>query len=437
MQFSGEARVRTRALSMLLPLALASMLAHADAEHAAPVFHAVPLTATLRAGDAAGPVPAAAFEPVPDIAAHEQRLRALEASAGPYAADLAETTQALGTALQQLDQHEQALLAFGRSRQILRIHEGPFNLAQLPVIDAMIESNLALGRMQDADNLHATRFHLQLRALGEDNPAAASAYLDWADWNVQRYLETRNLDDSALQTRLISTRLDPAHQHYAAALALLQADPNASLEALTGAEQRIAGLSYIINEELQQDSHSALTRLGESSRNRSRQTPNQLLFREGTTALKRAISYSIEAPQPELAVARMLELGDWYLLMDDRNAALDTYEEALDLLAAAGLPKDAGEHLLRTGLPLRDPATSAFAAAPEVHQDFDGYIDVEFKVNRFGKAGNPEILASVGATREVEKALQKRIRGSLFRPAFADGTAVASSKVQLRYYYSL
>lgn len=436
MLFSCVQRIQPRRL-LMLPLALSTMLAHADADDFAPVFHAVPLTATLLAGDNAAPVPAAAFEPVPDLVTYQQELQALEASAGPYAPELAETTQALGQALQQLDQHEKALLAFGRSRQILRIHEGPFNLTQLALIDAMIESNLALGRLQDADNLHATRFHLQLRALGEDNPAAVSAYLDWADWNVQRYIDTRNPDDAALQARLVSTRLDPAHQHYAAALALLQTDPNASLDALVAAEQRIAGLSYLVNEELQQDSHSGLTRLGESSRNRSRQTPNQLLFREGTTALKRAISYSIEAPQPELAVARMLELGDWYLLMDDRNAALDTYEQALDLLAAVELPTKASEQLLRSGLPLRDPASSAFAPAPEVQQDFAGYIDVEFKVNRFGKAGNPDILASVGATREIEKALQQRIRSSLYRPAFADGTAVANSKVQLRYYYSL
>lgn len=436
MLFSCFPRVQTCRL-LMLPLTLSTMLAHADADDFAPVFHAVPLTATLLAGDNAAPVPAAAFEPVPDMATYQLELQALEASAGPYAPALAETTRSLGQALQQLDQHDEALLAFGRSRQILRIHEGPFNLAQLPIIDAMIESNLALGRLQDADNLHATRFHLQLRALGEDNPAVASAYLDWADWNVQRYLDTRNPDDAALQARLVSTRLDPAHQHYAAALALLQSDPNASLDTLVGAERRIAGLSYIINEELQQDSHTALTRLGEGSRNRSRQTPNQLLFREGTTALKRAISYSIEAPQPELAVARMLELGDWYLLMDDRNAALDTYEQALDLLATAGLPTAASDQLLHSGLPLRDPASSTFSAQPQVQMDFDGYIDVEFKVNRFGKAGNPDILASAGATREVEKALQQRIRDSLFRPAFAEGTAVADSKVQLRYYYSL
>lgn len=421
---------------LLLPLALSSLPAQAASDHFAPEFHAVPLTTALIASDTASPVPAAAFEPVPDIAAYQQRLQAVEASAGPYAQPLAETTRALGQALQQLDQHEEALLAFGRSRQILRIHAGPYNLDQLPVIDAMIESNLALGRLQDADNLHATRFHLQLRALGENNPAAVTAYLDWADWNVQRYLDTRNPDDPALQARLISTRLDTAHRHYASALALLQADPGASLEALVGAERRIAGLSYIVNSELQTDSHAELTRLGDTSRNRSRQTPNTALFREGTTALKRAISYSIEAPQPELAVARMLELGDWYLLMDDRNAAVDTYEQALGLLETFTLSADAGARLLGSGLPLRDPASAVFELPPEVQHDFDGFIDVEFKVNRFGKAGNPEILASSSAGRDIEKALLQRIRRSTFRPAFADGTTVARSKVQLRYYYS-
>lgn len=435
-----QVRPLCRVLSMLLLPTLAP-LALANEKANEPVFHPLPLAAAGSLAHDADVVDMAAFEPVADVEAYQRRLQQLQAGAAPYAAELAETTLALGLALQQQGRHDEALDALAQSRQILRVNEGLNSLGQARVLQAMIDSSVALQDFVQADALHEALYRLRLQAHGTHDSAVAEASLDWADWNVRRYLQESqgSAAPEAADSRLINLRLDRAYALYTRALAIQQAAAGTPPDALIATERRIAGLTSLVNRGLQDaTSHSSLTRLGDNSRQRSRQTPNRFLLKDGTTALQRAISYSLASPTPDLAQAaqRMLELGDWYLLFDERAAAVQAYEDALALLDTA---EAAQPDLLQlgSGLPVRDPAASYVATQEAPLEDYDGYIDVEFEVNRFGKASRPAILASTAQAHELEKALLRRIRSSTFRPGFEDGAVLAQHKVQLRYYYSL
>lgn len=439
----ASARVPARSLSALLLLCLGAPLAAAQRDEPGPAFHPLPLALAeaLPGADAGAYVDMARFEEVPDIDSQRAHLQALEQDLSPYDPLVAEAALTLGRTLQALGRDADAIVEFERARQVLRVNEGLQDLDQVPVLDALIASHLALAQVAAADSLHEARFQLIQSAPTATPRQVADAALQLADWNVRRFLQDRTDNATVARAeataRLISTRLDRAYNLYAQALQLQRTDRSTTREFLTDIERRIAGLVRLVSSELQADSQVSLTRLGENSRQRSRQTPNRLLFKDGTTALQRAVAYHLEDPAPDVveAAKRMLELGDWYLLLDERSAAIQTYEEALALLEAAPAAATGDAALLGSGLPVSDPALSYSADTPGA-QDYEGYIDVEFEVNRFGKASHAHVLASSSDERELQRTLLRRIRAGTFRPGFEGASVLAQHRVQLRYYYS-
>lgn len=87
------------------------------------------------------------------LAAYEQRVAELEAQQRGEGidAELSEAYFGLGTTLQVLNRHEDALAAFDKALQALREHHGLYELEQLPVVQAKLDSSQALTSWQDVD----------------------------------------------------------------------------------------------------------------------------------------------------------------------------------------------------------------------------------------------------------------------------------------------
>ena len=64
-------------------------------------------------------------------------------------------------------------------------------------------------------------------------------------------------------------------------------------------------------------------------------------------------------------------------------------------------------------------------------EGFDGFIDVEFALSKFGMASNPHIISNSAANRQIERELLLEIRSCKFRPKFV-ADAPTSEKMQLR-----
>lgn len=440
---AGAARP-LRSVSALLLLSLLSLLAPlAAAQRAAagPDFHPLPLDLAIALSAAEAEtevVDMAMFEEAPDITVQQAQLLQLRQELSPYDPQLAEAGMALGRNLQALERHEEAIAEFERARQVLRANGGLYELQQLPLLDAQLESRLALQQWAEADGLQETRFQL-IQSSAQTTPRQlAEASLRLADWQVRRFLQERSdsRPSGNNEPRPIGLQLERAYDLYLQALTLQRTDRSTTLEFLTTIERRIAGLVRLVSDELQASSQNSLTRLGSNSRKRSRQTPNRHLVKDGTSALQRAVAYHLEAPVPDVTetAQRMLELGDWYLLLDERRAAIRSYEEALALLESAELPP--APEALGSGLPVLDPAAGYLEEPGRQPPGYEGYIDVEFEVNRFGKAQRPQILASSTQEPELQKALLQRIRSSTFRPGLAGESVLAQHRVQLRYYFS-
>src|SRR5690606_38360037 len=75
------------------------------------------------------------------------------------------------------------------------------------------------------------------------------------------------------------------------------------------------------------------------------------------------------------------------------------------------------------------PATQAL--------DYEGHIDVEFSLNRFGRVSRLAVLDKSEETPSfVEDRLVRSVRTTQFRPRRMDGKPRESDTLQVRYYYT-
>ncbi len=90
---------------------------------------------------------------VDDAAAYEQLIVELQTQQlrSGTAVELGEAYYGLGNSLQTLERHAEAVEAFDNALQVLRENAGLYDLAQLPVLHARLDSSQALSSWQDVD----------------------------------------------------------------------------------------------------------------------------------------------------------------------------------------------------------------------------------------------------------------------------------------------
>lgn len=384
----------------------------------------------------------AAFVPMPDSSSIRDLIAGLEESGDYYSPALAERSAELGKALQAEGQYHAALDAYDRSLQISRRHEGLFSRSQAVILQAKIDTLLAMGDTEASDGLQQSLFLMQQQVLADDAVALAEAHLATADWNLRYYLKARANPLSGGRTpeqqHALDERLGQAFLQYHKALWLLSTSGADGLyEEKVGIERKIAALTLLVNRQYRQDLPGTLTKPGQRSFVQSQRSNNPVLFRHGSSALQRAIDYSVASAGPVGVAARQLELADWYLLLDQHDEARAAYADAMASLREAGIAEDEIATRLESGLPVHDPeAALAALARDKAVEGFDGYIDVSFDLDRYGKASNARVLAGSAQDRQVERDLLQQIRDGRFRPGFADGAPVDRKDVTLRYYFA-
>lgn len=101
--------------------------------------------------DTAGVLPET--ESLSALASYQQLITELEASQPAFAVamELGQAYYGLGRTLQSLQQHEEAMVAFDMTLQILRENTGLYDLEQLPVLQARLDSSKALASWEEVD----------------------------------------------------------------------------------------------------------------------------------------------------------------------------------------------------------------------------------------------------------------------------------------------
>lgn len=451
---------RSLLVSGLLLLMTAQLAAGPDLSRLS--FHPVPLTYSLAAATdqystATAPlIPQEALRLDPEqraaaIAKYRQFLDGSLSDRGPYAIAISEAALALGQLQQDAGDFDAALVSYERSMQVLRINHGLFSVEQVPVMKAIVNLHVKRGDLAGASAMQESLFNLQTRHHGMEDVASVPALLEWADWNVDLFLLQDDMapylfssDAEQLRMRLRDPHLALAYTHYTTALQLMKQQPTLADERLVTTERKLAAVNFIFNRRVRDVAQKLPSY---SSQERSFNSPGQVLeqadimhFADGSSALRRAIDYSSSVPDPDydFIAARMMELGDWYLLFDRRTAALETYEDALHLMTSAQLPQEDVDRIMAPGMPVQTPDTSYLPQQDKRRTPHAGYIDVEFDLTRYGMAVKPRIIGSSSDDdTRIRRELIHTIRNCRFRPKFVAGSAVNDETIRLRYYYHL
>lgn len=125
----------------------------------------------------------------------EAEIDRLTAELHPHDPRLAESHLDHGHTLQALGRHEEAVTSFETALQIHRRHHGLFHPDQLPMVDQLLDSQMALQRWEDVDALQHFRFHVAKQQLPLGVDTRLAALTDLTLWKLEA-AERGLLDDS-------------------------------------------------------------------------------------------------------------------------------------------------------------------------------------------------------------------------------------------------
>jgi len=354
-----------------------------------------------------GPAPEVAAEAA-ELARFEQALDQATAETGPYSPALAETYQDFGRHLQQRGRHAEALAMLRKAQHLERVNHGVHGAGQIPVLRAMIASYKATGQIEAASGAYDQLLWLAAKGLEPRDPQRLALLREAARWHLSAHL----LD--ADEHRL--AHLQAAHQLLGEAGALadeLGADSATRVELL---RDSALGQFFLLR-------HQSVQRFDPALPAGYRLAPGAAIaaapklstsFGAGRELYEAALA-SLDA-DPAAAPAQRrrarIELGDWYLLFDHGDEALEHYRAAL-----AALPAGVGDEPFATPLPL--PAARGSAASALVAK-------IRLDVSERGRPDNIELLDDGAFAAEQRLRILRAIGDARFRPAFAGGEPVAA-----------
>lgn len=401
------------------------------------------------------PPPAEATPRTPSAAGGEEINRyraALESEqigGDAWGDGLAEQLMGLGNLQQRQGDHPGAIATFSRAVHVHRINHGLHAVQQVPAVEGMTRSQIALGDWQQADESQDYRYYVQRQAYGDINDRRMIEVLtDIGDWNLQIF--TLGYGD------VRGIRLSRALAYYSHAAELVRAHFGPADSRFADLQRAVAYSAFLI------DRHQVLMRellLGEHRH------AEEILFEvfptlrrdyvrrgmeTGERALQEVVQYyageygsgANASPQLTADYAEALTaLADWYLLFEERRAADEHYGRAWEVLGRLSDGQARQQAMFGTVTPLPHYAWDVHGPAQALSAEGAGvlsyaYADLRFDVTDSGGVREVQLLSPITAANEAHKErLQRAVRRSFYRPRLEDGALTASPDNRFRYRY--
>lgn len=375
------------------------------------------------------------------ISERQGQISDLELQGGGWDADLTKVLQELGELYRQQGTYQEAEDAFERAVQVSRINNGLDSLDQVPLVHELIDSHLAQGEWEKADQYQNYLFYINSKLYGTDDPRMLPVLYDLARWNLRVF--NHHYGDA------VGMRLMDAYTLFKTATAIVGMHFGKDDERYIAYLKDMAGSAYLVsrNQSLIQDSGRPDYRSAQAmfADRMSQIDPiNALGYREGEDALKRVVEHFADREGAEFQYATALvDLGDWYLVFERRRAAEEQYRQAYDLLASL----DGGEEKIAetfgqvVPLPSFAGPVGELALQPD-YQSMNpdalrsGYADVSVSVNAFGQVSEVTVLTEETPENErIYTLLRRKVRATVFRPPVQDGAMIRSEDSRFRYRY--
>ncbi len=312
-------------------------------------------------------------------------------------ATLVNPLKGLGAAQLGAGRPDLAKETFDRAVHVSHVNEGPHNLQQIDVLDALTETYLTVGEVDEALDVQENVVNLQMRNIDPNSDAALPALEREAIWmhRMQRYNSERNA------YRKIIRILEKSRGK----------DDIALIPPLTG-----LGKSYLFVEPYDPEMQTYTPASG------------------GEVYLKRALRIAGESPQSDWEILRgsMLALGDFYTLSGRGSRAARAYQDTWKLLSEDEERIPSRISNLETQVILQDispdlyhnSARQDYAGAPP--ENFErGTIVVGYSIDTSGKATNISLVeARPPGLVEMENDVVRGVRDLVHRPRLKEGEIV-------------
>ncbi len=377
------------------------------------------------------------------LANYENSLQDIEAAGGAWDPALIEQLSALGNLQQQLGDYAAAVETFDRAMHVNRINGGLHTTDQIPIVEELIESYMAVEDWESADLYYNYLFFIQTKAFGPEDPRMIPVFAQLAEWHMQAF--SLGYGGEALGLRLSNAQI-----LFDVAARMVFLHFGSSDERFVPYLRNIADSAYLVaqNPEIMSAIDRATFRNTQellAARLNQPQPVAPAGYRVGESALQEVVAAYERAGDDVFALAEAhANLGDWYIVFERRRIADEHYKQAWDLLAE----QENGEELLNrlfgqvTPLPtfVTEPR-AILRRGTELLSPADlqeGMADLSFTVTRNGSVRNVVLLTEETPenTGQVTR-VARELRQSRFRPIVVDGAAVESDDnlVRIRFWY--
>lgn len=314
----------------------------------------------------------------------------------------------LGAAQLASDRPDLAYGAYTRAMHISHVNDGPHNLSQVDILEALAETNLRLGDVEEARALQDTIYSLHLRYYEDNQIEMIPPLMRLARWQHRTgYV----LNERATYRRVIRII---EHVHDSNDLALI--------EPLT-----LLGESYFYADQSQTSYATTTTASGE------------IYF-------KRAVRIAEENPDStwELMAATRLSLGDYYTYRSDLGRARKIYREVWELLSADEERLDVRREQLETVKLLLEDRLPRYVGGATVNDTAigeglrEGRVLVSYDITTRGRVTGLQIVEATPAEFvDMQRLVSREVRDRIFRPRFEDAEPVDTPDQSFshRYFY--
>ena len=370
------------------------------------------------------------------IARYEARIAGLEAAEGPHAEELIEARRSLGLLLQQAGEHGRAVKALQGALQSIRVNEGLYSMSQIPIVEAIIDSHVALSARSELRRNYEYLFWLYQRNYGDGNVGLVPVIKRIGRW----YFDLYNFSPP-------NTTVEPliaADDLYSRALGMLEDD--ALLRDRVDILYKVAVINHHVAEDVQ-DPMLSHREIREAMIPHGRPTPylNETAVRQyyadqsfykGKRSLKRIVEdYEANLPGAITEYARALVfMGDWLTVQRRVIEGSRMYRKAWAALAEHDAPPALADELFGEPQPIEQLPIPG-EEEPEAGAD-SYYADALLDVPESGWPRNIRIQA-IHPPEETSllKRAERGIAATRYRPRYRNGQPVATTDVPLRFIF--
>jgi len=312
--------------------------------------------------------------------------------------ELINPLKGLGAAQLAAGRPDMARQTFDRAVHVSHVNEGPHNLLQVEMLDALTETYLSVGEIDEALDAQEIVYNLQTRKLSGNNEDLLAVLQRQADWmhRLQYYTRER------LAYRQMIRILERTRGKHDLSL----------VGPLTG-----LGKSYLYIEPYDAEFQTYQPATG------------------GEVYLKRALRITEDNEDSNWEYVRdaLLSLGDFYTLAAIPNRARRSYIEAWELLSEDDERLPSRRKSLQSTIILQSITPSAYynsertddgTHAPDNFEK--GNIVVGFVITEYGHSNKISIIeAQPPGLEDMERSLLRNVRELRYRPRFEEGRMVS------------